>query len=60
MFLQVAHAAVDDGADGAEMLGAVAHEAAVDGIDGGGGGGDEEDGGGGEGVDLEVALSWVS
>lgn len=52
MFLEVADSAVDDGAGGAEMMGAGAHKAAVDGVDGLGGCGDEEDGVWGEGVDL--------
>ncbi len=52
MFLEVADAAVDDGAEGAGVLGAGGHEAAVDGVDGVGGGGDEEDGVRGDGVDL--------
>lgn len=57
MFLQVAHAAVDDGADGAAILGSIAHEAAVDCVYGFGGGGDEEDGVWGESVDLDGSLS---
>ena len=60
MFLQVADAAVDDGAGGVGVPGAGGHEAAVDGVDGVGGGGDEEDGVGGNGVDLgEGRWDWL-
>lgn len=52
MFLQVADAAVDDGAGCVGVDGAEGHEAAVEGVDGVGGGGDEDDGVGGDGVDL--------
>lgn len=53
MLLQVAHAAVNDGTDSAEIFGSVAHQAAIDCVDGFGRGGDEDDGAGGNGVDLE-------
>lgn len=53
MFLEVADAAVDDGAGGEGVDGAGGHEAAVEGVEGVGGAGDEDDGVGGDGVDLK-------
>ena len=52
MFLQIAQAAVDDGADDTGGFGAGGHQAAVDCIDGFRGGGDEDYGAGRDGVDL--------
>ena len=52
MFLQITHAAIDDGAGDAGVFGTSAHEAAVDCVGDLGGRGDEEDGVCGDGVDL--------